>query len=201
MTKQRTYDRIARVYDLLDLPFERRRYRPIRPGLFQGLGGEILDAGVGTGRNVPFYPAGARVVGIDISPRMLARARRRRDRLGLAVELRQEDVTRTGFADDRFDHVVATFLFCVLDPADQLPALRELKRICRPGGRIRLLEYRWSEDPRRRFVRRLWLPWVRFAYGAAFDRDTGRHVEAAGLALVRSQFLYEDMIELLELRA
>lgn len=153
------------------------------------------------GRNMPFYPAGARVVGIDLSPRMLGRARRRRDRLRLEVELRQEDVTRTGFADDRFDHVVATFLFCVLDPADQLPALRELKRVCRPGDRIRLLEYRWSEDPRRRFVQRLWLPWIRFAYGATFDRDTGRHAEAAGLALVCSQFLYEDMIELLELRA
>lgn len=201
MTKQRTYERIARLYDLLDLPFERRRYRPIRPGLFAGLGGEILDAGVGTGRNMPFYPAEARVVGIDISPRMLARARRRRDRLGLEVELRQEDVTRTGFADDRFDHVVATFLFCVLDPEDQLPALRELKRICRPGGHIRLLEYRWSENPRRRRVQRLWLPWARFAYGAAFDRHTERYVEAAGLVLLRSEFVHEGMIQMLELRA
>ncbi len=201
MTVQRTYDRIARLYDLLDLPFERRRYRPIRPQLFAGLNGAILDAGVGTGRNIAFYPDGARVTGIDISPRMLEQARRRRDRLGIAVELRALDVTKTDFPDDYFDHVVATFLFCVLDPADQLPALRELARICRPGGTIRLLEYCYSADPWRRFVMRLWTPWVRLAYGAAFDRDTERYVEDAGLELVESRFLYADIVKMLELRA
>jgi hypothetical protein len=52
------YQRIAPFYDLLDLPFERRRYRALRPLLFCGLAGRLLDAGVGTGRNFPFYPAG-----------------------------------------------------------------------------------------------------------------------------------------------
>jgi ubiquinone/menaquinone biosynthesis C-methylase UbiE len=201
MTKQRTYDRVARLYDLLDLPFERGRYRPIRPALFAGLGGAVLDAGVGTGRNLEFYPSGARITGIDISPQMLARARRRRDRLGIAVELREMDVTKTDFADASFDHVVATFLFCVLEPEDQLPALRELARICKPGGTVRLLEYVYSADPWRRFVMRLWAPWVRWAYGAAFDRDTERYVADAGLALVESRFLYADIVKMLELRA
>jgi SAM-dependent methyltransferase len=69
------YQRIAPFYDLLDLPFERRRYRALRPLLFRELSGRLLDAGVGTGRNFPFYPAGvSAVVGIDLSPRMLARA-------------------------------------------------------------------------------------------------------------------------------
>ena len=72
-----TYERIARVYDLLDLPFEYGRYRRIRPLLFAGLSGRVLDAGVGTGRNMPFYPRGAEMVGIDLSPAMLARAERR----------------------------------------------------------------------------------------------------------------------------
>ncbi len=200
MTKQRTYDRIARLYDLLDLPFERRRYAPIRPELFAGLSGRILDAGVGTGRNMTYYPPGAEVVGIDISPRMLERARRERERLGIAVELRQMDVTATDFPDGHFDHIVATFLFCVLDPADQLPALRELARICKPGGTIRLLEYCYSADPFRRLVMRLWVPWVQWVYGAAFDRSTEQYVAAAGLTLVDQRFLYADIIKLLELR-
>jgi ubiquinone/menaquinone biosynthesis C-methylase UbiE len=68
------YQRIAPFYDLLDLPFEYRRYRRIRPLLFDGLLGRILDAGIGTGRNVPFYPPGENIVGIDISPAMLERA-------------------------------------------------------------------------------------------------------------------------------
>ena len=62
------YQRIAWAYDLLDLPFEYGRYRKIRPLLFRGLSGRILEAGVGTGRNFPFYPPGSEVVGIDLSP-------------------------------------------------------------------------------------------------------------------------------------
>ena len=50
------YERIAPLYDLLDLPFEYSRYRKIRPLLFQGLKGRVLDAGIGTGRNIQFYP-------------------------------------------------------------------------------------------------------------------------------------------------
>ncbi len=72
------YKRVAPLYDLLDLPFEFGRYRALRRRVFEGLSGAILDAGIGTGRNLPFYPAGATVVGIDLSPAMLARAARRR---------------------------------------------------------------------------------------------------------------------------
>ena len=61
------YERIAPFYDLLDLPFEYGRYRKIRPLLFAGLSGRLLDAGVGTGKNFPFYPPTAKVVGIDLS--------------------------------------------------------------------------------------------------------------------------------------
>jgi hypothetical protein len=58
------YQRIAPLYDLLDLPFEHRRYRQLRPLLFAGMSGLILDAGVGTGRNFAFYPSGAKVIGL-----------------------------------------------------------------------------------------------------------------------------------------
>ena len=78
------YQRIAPVYDLLELPFEYGRYRRVRRLLFEGLSGRVLDAGVGTGRNFPFYPAGTTVVGIDISPAMLARAERKRKLAGVA---------------------------------------------------------------------------------------------------------------------
>jgi ubiquinone/menaquinone biosynthesis C-methylase UbiE len=94
----RRYERIAPLYNLLDLPFEYSRYRKIRPLLFRGLKGRLLDAGVGTGRNIPFYPPKAQVVGIDISPAMLVRAERRRLSLGVDVELYQMDVTASCFS-------------------------------------------------------------------------------------------------------
>ena len=168
--------------------------------LTDGLGGALLDAGVGNGRNFPFYPDGSEVTGIDLSPAMLERARRRKAKLGTAVRLRQMNVTNMDFADDSFDGVVSTFLFCVLEPAQQRPALEELRRVCRPGGTVRILEYALSESPLRRFIMKLWAPWVRFAYGAAFDRHTEQYLDSAGLELVERKFLYKDIIVLLTLR-
>jgi ubiquinone/menaquinone biosynthesis C-methylase UbiE len=185
---------------LLDLPFEYGRYRRLRRRMFEGLTGRLLDAGVGTGRNIAFYPEGSEVTGIDLSPAMIARARRRGDKLGRAVELREMDVSATAFADNHFDAVIATFLFCVLEKDQQLPALMELARVCRAGGEIRLLDYVYSENPARRFVMRLWAPWVRAVFGAAFDRDTERYVADAGLELVERRFLVSDVIRLLVLR-
>lgn len=194
------YRRIARYYDLLDLPFERRRYAPIRPAVFRGLSGRVLDAGVGTGRNMPYYPAGTKVTGLDLSPAMLSRARDRRDRLGLDVELLERDVCDTGLPDGHFDAAAATFLFCVLDDSLQLPALKELARITRRGGEIRLVEYQYSDDPMRRLVMRLWAPWVRLAYGATFDRQTEKYIPAAGLEIAEQRFLFRDIIKLIVAR-
>jgi ubiquinone/menaquinone biosynthesis C-methylase UbiE len=152
------YERIAPLYDLLDLPFEYSRYRKIRPLLFQGLKGRVLDAGIGTGRNIQFYPTEAQVIGIDISPAMLARAERRRLSLGADVELHQMDVTRLAFEDQSFAAAVATFLFCVLPDDLQVAALRELGRVVKSGGTIRLLEYVRPRGAMRRAITRLWEP-------------------------------------------
>src|SRR5437763_9000667 len=155
-TNFQRYHRIAPFYDLLDLPFERRRYRPLRPLLFQGLSGRILDAGVGTGRNFPFYPLGATVVGVDISPAMLAQAERRLNEAAAPVELLGMDVTRLDFPDGSFDAAVATCLFCALDKELQVPGLREHGRVVKPGGPIRLLEYVRPSGLCRRFLTPLW---------------------------------------------
>ncbi len=200
MSKKKTYNRVARLYDLFDLPFEYGRYRPIRRHMFNGLAGRILDAGVGTGRNIPFYPEGSDVTGIDLSHAMLARAELRRDRLRKRVELLEMNVLETSFADGHFDATVATFLFCVLEPEHQLPALKELARITRPGGEVRVLEYAYSKKPAKRLIMRLWAPWVRWVYGAAFDRDTERYVADAGLEVVEFRFLFQDIIKLLILK-
>ena len=178
------YQRIAPVYELLELPFEYGRYRRVRRLLFEGLSGWVLDAGVGTGRNFPFYPPGTTVVGIDISPAMLARAERKRKSAVAHVQVRQMDVTRLDFADRTFDAAVTTFLFCVLPEELQVPALRELGRVVKTGGPVRLLEYVRPHDTVRRVVARLWEPWIAWAYGASFDRRTEEHIPEAGLELM-----------------
>lgn len=200
-TNRERYARIAPLYDLLDLPFERRRYRPLRPLLFRGLGGRLLDAGIGTGRNCEFYPRDAEVSGIDTSPAMLARAQDRCPVLAQGGRLYQMDVTALQFPDGAFDAAVATFLFCVLPDDQQVPALRELARVVKPGGFIRLLEYVRPRGGLRRVVSRLWQPWIAWAYGASFDRQTERHVPEAGLELVESRYVVDDLLKLLTIRA
>jgi|SRR5689334_20289971 ubiquinone/menaquinone biosynthesis C-methylase UbiE len=194
------YERIAPLYDLLDLPFERGRYRALRPLLFRGLSGRLLDAGVGTGRNCAFYPADAEVSGIDISPSMLDRAFRRCPTLAAAGRLYRMDVTCLDFPAASFNAAVATFLFCVLPDELQVPALRELGRVVRPGGSIRLLEYVRPSGRLRRFVSRLWQPWMAWAYGASFDRHTEAHIPEAGLELVENRYVVDDLVKLLGAR-
>jgi ubiquinone/menaquinone biosynthesis C-methylase UbiE len=194
------YRSIARFYDLLDFPFERGRYAPIRPVVFAGLAGRVLDAGVGTGRNMAFYPAAAQVTGIDLSPAMLSRAAARREQLGAELELLERDICDTGLPDGHFAAAAATFLFCVLNDSLQLPALKELARIVQPGGEIRILEYQYSARPWKRFVMHLWAPWVRFAYGATFDRNTEQYIPEAGLEIVEERFLFQDIIKLIVAR-
>jgi len=195
------YQRIAWAYDFLDLPFEYARYRKIRPQLFGGLSGRILDAGVGTGRNFPYYPAGSDVIGIDLSPAMLARAERRRSAAPVNVELRLMDVTRLDFPDRYFDAAVATFLFCVLPDELQVAGMRELGRVVKPGGIIRCLEYTRPSGGMRRAMTRLWEPWVYWAYGASFDRQTEMKAPDAGLKLFESRFVHDELIKLLGARA
>jgi ubiquinone/menaquinone biosynthesis C-methylase UbiE len=194
------YQRIAAVYDLLDLPFERRRYRALRPLLFRGMAGRLLDAGVGTGQNCEFYPSAAIVSGIDISAAMLARARDRCPTLAAGGRLYEMDVTALKFPTGSFDAAVAAFLFCVLPDHAQVPALRELGRVVKPGGTIRLLEYVRPLRTMRRIVSYIWQPWISWAYGASFDRQTERHVPAAGLELVESRFVFDELIKLLTVR-
>jgi len=196
MSKRATYQRIARWYDFFDSPFERKRYRPIRPMVFEGLSGRILDAGVGTGCNIPHYPANAEMVGIDLSPAMLARAARRREETLRDVALHEMNVMNLSFDDNSFDAVVSTFLFCVLEPQHQMSALKELARVCQADGELRLLEYCYSKNPRKRFIMKLWAPWVRLAYGAALDRNTHHYMEEAGWRVVDNRFLFKDMIHL-----
>ena len=195
------YQRIAAFYDLLDYPFEQWRYRHIRPQLFEGLSGRILDAGVGTGRNIPFYPPGASVVGIDLSSAMLARATQRARQAGRSVDLRLMDVTRLDLPDGSFDAAVASFLFCVLPNEQQVPALLEISRVLRTGGTLRLLEYVRPKGRRRAFNARLWEPWMAWAYGAGFDRRTEEYIREVGLDILESRFVVNDLIKMISVRS
>jgi len=197
--RHRLYQRIAPYYDILDFAGEVFSQRRVRPQLLDGLSGRILDAGVGTGRNIPFYPSGADIVGMDLSSAMLRRAHRRRQRLDAPLHLVTSNVCQSPFPDDYFDAAIATFLFCVLDDADQLPALKELARICRPGAEIRLLDYVLPEDPKRRRSAQRMAPIIKFLFGASVERDTEQYAAAAGLIVTERRLVAGDHCRMLVL--
>ena len=152
-----------------------RRYRPWRRRLWSMARGlEILEVRVGTGKNMPYDPPGARITAIDPT-------RKRADRLALDVDLRVGDVQGLEFPDDRFDTGVASLVFCSVP--DPILGLRELRRVVGPGGRVVLQEHVRSD---RRGLAALmdWLnPLIVRLIGANIDRRTVENARRAGLAV------------------
>ena len=103
-------------------------------------GDRVLEVGVGTGINAALYPRDCSVTGIDLSSSMLEKARERVARKGVRnVRLLQMDAADLKFADDSFDIVYAPYLISVVP--DPVAVAREMRRVCRPGGRIIFLNH------------------------------------------------------------
>lgn len=151
------YDKLAKVYDLIFGP-------TLHPGRIQAIqhmniqpGERVLEVGVGTGINLSLYPKEATVTGIDFSSSMLEKARERAARKGLRnMRLVQMDAADLKFADDSFDIVYAPYLISVVP--DPVKVAREMRRVCRPGGRIIFLNHFLSPNPILSRVERLISP-------------------------------------------
>ncbi|UEM23330.1 class I SAM-dependent methyltransferase [Skermanella mucosa] len=193
------YERIAPLYDVLDKAYEVSWKRRLRNDVFRDAGGMVLDAGAGTGCNIPFYPRNARVIGVDNSPGMLVRARKRAAKEGVAAEFLEMDLTRTRFPDNHFDVIAATFVFCVLPEELQLPVLREMHRICKPTGTIRILDYTMSKKAPVRLMMRVVSPWLNFAFAARYTAQYESYLPEARLTPVRNDFVMGDVVKLLVL--
>jgi ubiquinone/menaquinone biosynthesis C-methylase UbiE len=167
-------EQIPWLYDALCALSERSGLGRWRRWLTAGARGRTLDLGTGTGRNLPLYGPGVRVVGLDPALPVLARARRRAPR----VPLVRAAAEALPFRDGAFDTVVSGLALCsVADPAR---ALAEVRRVLRPGGHLRVLEHVRSPVPwRARWQDRLQPWWTRFTGGCRPNRDTERAVAAA----------------------
>lgn len=197
---RKTYERIAFAYDFLDAPYEIGWKRALRRRIFEGLKGVLLDAGVGTGCNFVAYPPGVRASGCDASAAMLERARARAERLGQMVELRRSDLTRLDWPDATFDAIVATFVFACIDDGEQAAALAELRRVCKPSGEIRIVDYRFSPRPVVRARQKLMSAWLNGTFAATYAPKTEDYFDAAGLDVIEEKFLRSDVVKMVRLR-
>jgi ubiquinone/menaquinone biosynthesis C-methylase UbiE len=178
---RRYYNRAAPTYDRSDAAVE-RHVKPWRQKLWAMVGkGSVLEVGVGTGINFPYYPDGIHVTGIDLADQMLVLAEERARNLGKQIELHVGDVQALAFPDDSFDTAVATFVFCVVP--DPVQGLRELKRVVKPGGRILLLEHVRADQPVMGFLMDLVNPLIAGRFGPNINRRTVENVKSAGFAV------------------
>ena len=186
MRARRGHPLFAALYDLLQRPAEKKFLGPHRAYLAGRATGRVLDVGAGTGLNFGYYLPEAEVVAIEPDPHMLRRARARADLLGRSVKLLDESAEELPFPDATFDVAVATLVFCTI--ADPERALRELRRVLRPGGQVRFLEHVRAETAGwARFQDFVTPVWKRIAAGCHPNRDTVSAIRRAGFQIEELQ--------------
>ena len=196
-----TFDRIAAPYDRGMAPLERLWLGEMRARLVPYAVGRVLEIGIGTGANLPFYPPGVQVTGIDESTDMLQVAIGHNAALGGEASLGQVNAEHLAFASETFDTVVGSLVFCsVIDPGRALAEIRRVLR--RPGGRLLLLEH---QRPR---VRPLaWLvdlanvPWYAFNGRCHLNRQTQQAIVDAGFEIERVEGRLGGLLRLIVARA
>lgn len=197
---QARYDRIAPFYDVMETFMERSVVGQLRHELWSRISAtHILEVGVGTGKNIPYYPKNARVTAIDLSERMMDRARRKARVLGIDLDLCQMDVQELDFPNNSFDAAVATFVFCSVPLPIQ--GLRELGRVTKPDGDIWLLEHvRINQPPVIGRTMDLLNPFVVRMVGANINRQTVENVQLAGLQALEVSPVRGEFVKVIHAR-
>lgn len=190
-TIKKRYNRTAFFYDWMD-----RLISPHwRKLVWQEAYGRVLEVGVGTGANFPFYPSYCRVTAIDFSPKMLERAQQKLYLARAPVTLLEMDVQQLEFPSGSFDTVVATFVFCSVP--DPVRGLQEVYRVCHPEGKIVLLEHVRSENKFLGALMDLLNPLIVYLYGSNINRRTVENVKKAGIKIERVENLAGEIVKLI----
>jgi len=174
------YNRLSSVYDLMEWPMEFLFFSRWRKEVLSGLGGRVLEVGVGTGKNLKYYPPGCLIIGIDNSEGMLKKARKKAEGMN-NVTLLLMDAEHLEFPDNTFDYVVTTFVLCSIP--DPVKALKEMRRVLKPSGEMINLEHMRSSN---RFISRfedLINPIIVSMTGIHVNRKTVENVVKAGFAI------------------
>lgn len=194
------YNRVSKVYDLIEKPMESMSMGKSRELLMDKIEGrDVLEVGVGTGKNLLHYPKDLNITGIDFSENMLEKAREKvKDEKN--IKLIEMDAEAMDFDDNQFDTVVTSCVFCSVP--DPVKGLEEIRRVCKDKGKIVMLEHMRSKNP----VAGKFMDIVNFIplniWGANINRKTMENLKKAGFKEedIKSQDLWSDIVKLIEIR-
>ena len=182
------YNHFARWFDLVEGVPDLLGVRKLRQRLLRQVSGQVLEVAVGTGKNLHYYPASCRISAVDVSGEMLNLARQRALKLSMNVSFSLADAEALPFFNESFDTVVSSLTTCTFP--NPVTALKEMARVCRPGGRILLVEHgrsnregigRWQDRREKSFAKRL---------GCHWNREILELVRQAGLKVNNSRRVF-----------
>lgn len=194
------YNRISKIYDILEQPMEVMTMNKWRERLIKNIEGtKILEVGVGTGKNLLLYPNKLQITGIDFSENMLAKSKAKIEGKE-NIRLIEMDAQKMSFADNTFDTIVTSCVFCsVPDPVE---GLKEMRRVCKSDGKIIMLEHMRSQHN----IAGKFMDAMNFiplhTWGANINRETIENILKAGFKEeeIETQDLWSDIVKLIEIR-
>lgn len=189
------YEQKADKYDKIMAPMELMMMRQWRIELCSRARGLVLEAGVGTGANLPYYNNVDKVIGVDFSPTMLEYAHKKLTQAKVPIELIEADIQELPFPNDTFDTVITACVFCSVP--DAVEGFKELRRLTKPEGKLYFLEHVRSEGailgPVMDFVN----PLVVKMSGVNINRRTEEAITSAGLRMIKVENLFGNIVKLI----
>jgi len=190
------YSSTAKLYDLFEWPIEKLLFKKLRKEAVSYAYGHVLEVGVGTGKNLPYYNKSVNLTAIDFSPGMLEVAKNRKTEVDLkAFKLYEMDVQDLKFEDDTFDTAISTFVFCTVP--NPIAGLREVYRVSKPKGKVIFLEHMKSKY----FVLNIFSYLMNIVstklLGTSMIRETQKNIEQAGFTIVSVEYKLFDIVRLI----
>lgn len=186
------WDRVAGTFDLMSSRGPEWRWGPAKREFFSAMHGKVLFLAVGTGLDIPFFPTGLKITGIDISPRMLEKAKHRADAYEGRIELLEMDVHDLAFDAGSFDQVFTCCTFCSVP--DPVRGLESLRRVLKPRGVLRMFEHTGSRWFPFSVMMHLMTPLSR-CVGPEMNRRTVGNVRRAGFRIREVKHIYLDVVK------
>jgi ubiquinone/menaquinone biosynthesis C-methylase UbiE len=190
------YNRFSRAYDLLERPIEKYLFSNLRKKVIAHTEGKVLEVGIGTGKNMPYYPKNVEVTGIDFSKGMLQKAEKKKKILSLnTITLLEMNIEKMTFEDNFFDTVVSTFVFCTVP--NPLRGLHEVYRVLKPGGKVVFLEHMRSYHTVLNVSLYVMDVFSKALVGTSMIRETQKNIEKSGFIIGKVENVSFDIVRLI----